>query len=300
MGRAREIIAGEEVGGKGWEGWEWVRDRVVDEGDPPLVELDVVPMVVDVPEPTLIEQPNFLPTEEMAVDAAEEESPAENDGWGFDEDEEAEAASDPLPPPPPVIAEPPEEDDGWGFDASPSSSPPKPPPTITKPSHGRKQSVDGWGFDPGSDDDASSKPLTPSAAPRQARRLEKAQAKSKGHSGSMLSPVRSGSASSSVREDVGEKERSSTIVRGGMKLGRKHSSSNLSLGSSRRQGSDNTPLESPMLGTEEAEDVAGEVIPERRGPTVVTERMVVSARSKLVVEIAEEVIRDVEAMKLLP
>ena len=271
----------------------------MDEGDPPLVELEVVPMVVDAPEPKLVEEPKSLPVEEeMAFDSVQEEPPAEDDGWGFDED--AETAS--APPLPPVIAEPPEEDDGWGFDASPSSSPPKPAPTISKPSHGRKQSVDGWGFDPDSDDDASSKPLTPSAAPRQARRLEKAQAKSKGHSGSTLSAVRSGSTSSSVREDLVAEERSSPVVRGGMRLGKKHSSSNLSLGSSsRRQGSDNTPLDSPMFGTEEAEEVVlEEAIPERRGPTIVTERMVVSARSKLVVAIAEEVIRDVEAMKLLP
>ncbi|KAL7415552.1 hypothetical protein BDY24DRAFT_263485 [Mrakia frigida] len=303
LGRAREIIAGEETGGKGWEGWEWVRERVVDEGDPPLVELEVVPMVVDAPEHKLVEEPSSLPAEEeMAVDLAQEETPVEDDGWGFDEDAEAAPPAPPPPPPPPVIAEPPEEDDGWGFDASPSSSPPKPPPAFSKPSHGRKQSVDGWGFDPDSDDDASSKPLTPSAvAPRQARRLEKAQAKSKGHSGSTLSPVRSGSTSSSVREEVVEEERSSPVVRGGMKLGKKHSSSNLSLGSSsRRQGSENSPLDSPMFATEEAEEVVEEVVPERRGPTIVTERMVVSVRSKLVVEIAEEVIRDVEAMKLLP
>lgn len=295
LGRARKIIAGEEVGGKGWEGWDWVRERVVDEGDPEPVESMLVDLT-HVAEPL----PLSLPVEErMVVDPVQEDAPVEDDGWGFDE--EAQTAPAP-PPPPPAVSEPTEEDDGWGFDASPPTSPLNPPSVAAKSSHGRKQSVDGWGFDSGSDEE-SSKPLTPSSiAPRQARRLEKAQARSKGLSGSStLSPVRSASTSSSLVEDLVEEERSASAVRGGMKLGKKSSGSNLSLGSSRRQGSDTSALPSPMYEAEsEEERIEQDLAPTRRGPTTVTERMVVSARSKVVVEIAESVIRDVEAMKLLP
>lgn len=299
LGRAREAMV--DSAEAGWEGWEWIRDRVVDEGEPePVAEerAEVAPgQVAPVPERMVV-----VPSPPEEPPKPTEEEPMEEDGWGFDEDDTPAPA---FPPAPQSAPEPEgeDEDDGWGFA---STSPPKPsavgPPRTTRPvtrSHKRNQSIDadGWGFGSNSDDEDSKPIIAP--APRQARHLGKARSKAFGGG----SPARSGSGSTTTSSsfvDVVPEEESplpspspggsipaKKVGGGGMKLG------------SKRQAS----VSSAVVGPEvEMEEAVGQIVEEeppkaRRGPVIVRERMVVSRRSRVVVDLAEAVKKEVEGLK---
>lgn len=332
---ARNQLVGKNPGGRDpWAFWVWEKEVWVDElkeevgqQDPALEERKVA----------LEESGSESSSRPPALDSisVQDVRPIEtiegDDGWGFEEDEPS------VPPTvslvtPPVVLSPEasdlessglfedspveikeEEEDGWGFETTP---PPQPavalPPVLPLK---EEEEEDAWGF--GSDSEGqTSVPVIakPAAAvPKQARRLEKAQAKllredSLGEetrslsTSSSLSLRREGSMGRASRSETKsptvDEEPSSFAPKprgGGMKLGRKTSST---VDSPIRQVSDASL--SPSVTIEETPTaLPPPPLIRPSGPRLITERLRVSERLKDVLGMVEKVVKITEDLSAL-
>ncbi|CED84917.1 Centromere/kinetochore protein zw10 involved in mitotic chromosome segregation [Phaffia rhodozyma] len=327
----------------GWSGWTWEKEVWVDEhqvlgkekgsADKPETHLLGMDHLSSAATMTSAESVFPEPTVSLPSDIA----PAGDgdDGWGFDEDDQPPAvktsvvssvessAFSTVEVTSPVAEE--EDDDGWGFG---ETTPPPAPAAVLAPStEENDDEEDAWGFNSDTErsHQESSVPSftkkTSTAVPRQAKRLERVQAKFSGSNlGEIGRSLSAGSTTSSAHRrvsfgsgsgstaDVSEGAEQDLVSRprgrGGMKLGRKVSGTVIgsnsrqpSVSSSAMDVSDQADFSEPSPAPMRNEiSMDGQESAHPEGPRLIKERYVVSERMKELVRFVEKLVRMAEEL----